>query len=55
MSVATQKYVPPIQGRQTEVSATRTWLDPAEVGRYIDLAIGFVDGQLDETWTTPNC
>ena len=51
MSAATQKYVPPVQGRQSEVSATRTRVDPAEVGRYIDLAINFVDGQPDETWT----
>ena len=26
-------------------------MDPAEVGRYMDLAMDFVDGQLDETWT----
>ena len=50
MYAATQKYVPPVQGRQSEISATRTRVDPAKVGRYIDLE-DFVDGQLDETWT----
>ena len=49
MSDATQKYVPPVQGHQSEVLATRTRVDPAEVGRYIDLAINFVDRQPDET------
>ena len=51
MSAASQKYVPPVQGHQSEVMATQTRVDPAEVCRYMDLAIDFMDGQLKETWT----
>ena len=48
MSAATQKYVQKyVQGRQSEVSAIRTRVDPAQVGRYIK----FLDRQLNKTWT----
>ena len=51
MAAASKKYVPPVQGRQSEVAVIRTRVDPAKVCRYMDLAIDFVDGKLDDMWT----
>ena len=52
LSATSKKYVPPVHGRQSEVSAIRTRVDPAELGRYMDLVIDFVDWQPDDTGPT---
>ena len=43
--------VPPVQGRQIEVSTTPHRVDPNDLDKFTDLAINFVDSQPDNTWT----
>ena len=51
MSAASKKYVPPVQGRQSEVSAIRMRVEATELDRYIDLAVDFLDGQPNNMWS----
>ena len=51
MSVASKKYVLPVQGQQLKVLATRTPVDPTKLDKFTDLAFNFVDSQPDNTWT----
>ena len=51
MSAATQKYVPTGSGSSIRGIGNTYAGGTPEVGRYIDLAIDFVNGQLNETWT----
>ena len=51
MSADSKKYVPPVQGRHLEVSATQIRVDPNNLDKFTDLAVDFVDSQPDDTWT----
>ena len=50
MSTTRRGYALPVQGRPTEITTVRVREDPADVHRYINNAVTYVDGQLDERW-----
>ena len=50
MSAPRRGYALPVQGHPTKITMVRVRADPADVDRYIDNAVTYVDGQLDERW-----
>ena len=50
MSATRRGYALPVQGRPTDITMVRVREDPADVDSYIENAVTYVDGQLDERW-----
>ena len=50
MAATRRGYALLVQGRPTAITSVRVREDPADVDSYIEKAVTYIDGQLDERW-----